>query len=576
MKMRRGLSTMVGAVFFVIALSSAAAYLSYSMNSLDDFAQSIIVKDAQSIDRLKEDIEITSVTLTDTNKFNMTVLNKGSIPTKLVRLWVTDESSNPITHQKEDLNVLINSGEQGQNIATNLDITANPTDSYTLKAVTERGSTASFALSTDISTQIDLIVSATVLPLQQFYVTAVITNNSTTPSGIANLTATMKNNATLTPTIIPTPSSIMGFDNDETALFTWSFNSPSSDTLIQFNASYVGAPGNVNATKLVDVESVQSSQSATSSKWSEKARRVGILISGIPNPMEPKPSGSGGDGRWGIGLINPLDRPVEIIALGIASPTAKIFKGAAPTGVEPTTNWKNVATTGQFSMMIWESKNNPIHVPPGDVAQFRVLKDFDEEKSVLEAPLFVEVLTSEGKLFAVYTITADKESGPWGDGSPTISSFYTKDPTNHLGGPLDSDNWGFIKNDVQSGQKVQYNVTIYNSSNTPPDKIHKLDAEIVLVVLLPKAFSGIEADPQAGWDPATILLNPDGSNFIKVNTTETFLDENTHITFSFNATAPVVTENSIYIFQTTTFYPAWTQGPEIASSVSEAGIVVIP
>jgi len=70
------------------------------------------------------------------------------------------------------------------------------------------------------------------------------------------------------------------------------------------------------------------------------------------------------------------------------------------------------------------------------------------------------------------------------------------------------------------------------------------------------------------------VVNPDGSNFIKVNTTATFLPEDSYVTFSFNATAPVVTENSIYIFQTTTFYPKWTQGPEITSSVSEAGIVV--
>ncbi len=257
MRVRRGISTVVGAVFFVIAISSVAAYVSYSMNSIENFAQSILVNDAQSIDRLKEDIEITTVTLTDTNKFNMTVFNKGPIPTKFVRLWVTDQSSNPITHQKEDLSVLINSGEQKQNIATNLSITANPTDSYTLKAVTERGNTASFVLSADTSTIIALIVPAQVLPQQQIYVTAVIKNNSTTPSTIANLTGIMKNNATLTPTAIPTPAYMLGFDKDELAIFSWTFVAPSSDGLIKFNASYVGAPSGVYVEKLVDVSSVE-------------------------------------------------------------------------------------------------------------------------------------------------------------------------------------------------------------------------------------------------------------------------------------------------------------------------------
>jgi len=570
MKIRRGLSTLVGTVFFVIALSSVIAYVSYSMTSIENFAQSILDNDAQSIDRLKEDIEITTVTLTDTNKFNMTVLNKGPIPTKLVRLWVTDQSSNPITHQKEDLNVLINSGEQKQNIATNLDITANPTDSYTLKVVTERGNTVSFVLSTDTSTIIDLIVPAQVLPKQKIYVTAVIKNNSTTPSTIANLTGIMKNNATLTPTETPTPTYKLGFDKDEMATFTWTFVAPPFDGLVQFNASYVGAPSGAYVEKIVDVESLEKTQQATSTQWSEKARRVGILISGIPNPMETQPDGGDGKGYFGIGLINPLDRPVQIISLGIASPTAKMFAGT-PTGIEPTTGWSTKITQQQFSIMLWEG-TTPRIVPPGDVAQFRVLKDFGEEKSILESPIFVEVLTSEGKLFAIYTITAKKPKGNF-DGTPTINSFYTSD----ISDPLANDNWGFAMNNIPSGQRTQYNVTIHNSS-AEAGKNFDLNAELVLIILLPKSFTVSQPAAQSGWDPATVLINPDGSTFLKVNTTATSpsLVEGAHITFLFNATAPVVTENSLYVFQTTTFYPAWADVPEIASSVSEAGIVVRP
>jgi len=53
------------------------------------------------------------------------------------------------------------------------------------------------------------------------------------------------------------------------------------------------------------------------------------------------------------------------------------------------------------------------------------------------------------------------------------------------------------------------------------------------------------------------------------------------LNFSFNATAPVVTEKSLYVFATTTFYPKWSiaitdSGPEIASAISEAGVMVIP
>jgi len=51
--------------------------------------------------------------------------------------------------------------------------------------------------------------------------------------------------------------------------------------------------------------------------------------------------------------------------------------------------------------------------------------------------------------------------------------------------------------------------------------------------------------------------------------------------FSFNVTTPVVTEKSLYVFATTTYYPKWSiasqdSGPEIASAISEAGVMVIP
>ncbi len=181
-------------------------------------------------------------------------------------------------------------------------------------------------------------------------------------------------------------------------------------------------------------------------------------------------------------------------------------------------------------------------------------------------------MTSEGKLFAIYTVTAKKEGGGF-DGTPTINSFYTSD----ISDPLDNNSWGFAMNNVPSGQRIQYNVTIHNSS-TDPDLDFALNAEVVLIVLLPKSFTVSPPAAQSGWDPATILVNPDGSTFLKVNTTATSpsLAEGAHITFSFNATAPVVTENSLYVFQTTTFYPAWANVPEVASSVSEAGIVVRP
>ena len=44
MRARRGLSTVVGMVFAIIALSTTLVYITYSMNTLDQYDQTVLSK----------------------------------------------------------------------------------------------------------------------------------------------------------------------------------------------------------------------------------------------------------------------------------------------------------------------------------------------------------------------------------------------------------------------------------------------------------------------------------------------------------------------------------------------------
>jgi len=195
MRNRRGLSTVVGAVFFVIAATTVISYISYSMNTIDQFAESVIVKEAENINRGLEDITISQITIVG-GEFNMTVVNTGSLPVHLTRLWVIDEDSTT-PDKKADLDVRINPGNEKYNIGQGTGIAADSTVSYSLKTVTERGNLATFQVSPDVSTQVQLVAPAAVDLLQNIRVTAYITNNSTRPNNIANLIPIVKNNVTL-------------------------------------------------------------------------------------------------------------------------------------------------------------------------------------------------------------------------------------------------------------------------------------------------------------------------------------------------------------------------------------------
>jgi len=330
MRKRRGLSTVVGAVFFVIAATTVITYISTSMNSIEEFSQSVIVAEAENINRGMEEISVSQVTITPGGEFNMTVVNTGSLPIHLTRLWVTDKDT--ATDKKADIDVRINPGNKKYNIGKDTGILADSSVSYTLKAVTERGNMATFGISPDISTDVRLLVPGSAMEEEPMTIALLILNNSTSPNNIANLEPILYSDVNLVQ-IGSNQSNVEALKTGETASFTWQYNAPSGIQSITFTGSYVGAPSDAFDTGITSVFRFTNAEAASTAEWSEKARKVGILISGIPSPID---STSTGHAKFGIGIINPLDRPVEIYSVAINAFADQIFpNNEDPTSIEP-------------------------------------------------------------------------------------------------------------------------------------------------------------------------------------------------------------------------------------------------
>lgn len=557
MRSRRGLSTVVGAVFFIIATTTVITYVSYSMNSIDKFSQSVIVSESQNVDRGREEIEISQVMI-DNGKFNMTVSNTGSLPVHLTRLWVTENDLVSPSDKKENIDIRINPGYSTYNIGQSTGISVDSAKSYTLKAVTERGNIATFLVSPKVSTRVQLLTPAEVTPGEYIHITSLITNNSTTPNNIANLIPLMINNGSLTEINGPLPPSVKILPQGHTAAFNWTYKAPSSPTGLSFNGSYTGAPNGSFSISNVTVTISSQSDTASTSQWSQAASRVGILISGIPNPIET--SNSGGSYKWGIGIINPLDRPVDIYAVSISTPGFD-YLGGTVTGYEPLdSNWR-LQTAGN-NIILWEGGATPLSIPPKSVAQFRVTS---QGSSIGTAPteflFLIQALSSEGKLSVNYPVAAKSTFS-------TINVFYTSDPLNP------STNWGYLIKNIPSGKITQiFNATVENASITSHN------SKVKLIILIPSDFTNV-IDVTAGtggWDNAVISSNPDGSHVITVQTSAKPFTTGFK-TFQFSATVPTVSDTKLYVFQTTSIYVDWvlTDSLQTASALSEAGVQVNP
>jgi hypothetical protein len=346
------------------------------------------------------------------------------------------------------------------------------------------------------------------------------------------------------------------------ASFTWKYNAPLVSQGVSFKGTYVGAPSTAFDISNTTIYDIGEAKSATSSQWSEKARKVGILISGIPSPIDS--SSNDGTTRWGIGIINPLNRDVEIYAVALNTISNSIFDND-PIGIEPISGWSRLAKGGG-SVIYWEAgTGDPIIIESESVGQFRVLTEIEGNTITLESPIMIEALSSEGKLTITYNISTDPTL-------PTLNVFYTKDPDNIIGGS--NENWGYQIESIESGTVTIFNATV---ENTSANVLLPVGTRVAMTILIPSDFTHstmCTGCDNSAWNIEAPLVNPDGSVFLKVESVNNLAADG-HITFQFNATAPEVANDSLYVFQTTSYYPGWDE-PQITSALSEAGVEVIP
>jgi len=258
---RRGLSTIVGATFFVLVMGSTIGYVTYSMDVIDDLAYQVDAKQDTNLNRQNEEFKITGVKVVG-NEFNLTVTNTGTIPINITNMWAKN-MTDPLWNQtKYQLNQLVSPGQSVSNIGQGTGLIAMDSESYSLRMVTDRGNS--------LSTQ---LLSATNQPLDmQLY----ITPSSPVSTSDVTLLYTVRNNLTagkiiqsLTPILAPpittgiatatyvngpTPASVDSLYPGEMAFFEWTYNIEGNDgDNVIFNATVANSVSGNNSTDTLSI-----------------------------------------------------------------------------------------------------------------------------------------------------------------------------------------------------------------------------------------------------------------------------------------------------------------------------------
>jgi len=268
MKQRRALTTVVGGVFFLVVIITAASYLTYSMNLFENFSEEVFAVDQERENRKNESFDISRLAIQN-NKINLDVYNSGDIPVSFTRLWVENVTGVDEVY-KFNLNKTVTTGNTAKDILQGLSFTALETQSYKMKLVTDRGTTKEFSVnaSTD-PLQLQLFALPEVVPTNfKSTILLAVTNNSTQNTIYTNIQPLL--NATslgAIPELIgnsPEPHSVL--KKGETAIFEWTYRISGDDgDKVRFEASILNeVPGNT-VTKDVEVKVIEFAQESGSS-----------------------------------------------------------------------------------------------------------------------------------------------------------------------------------------------------------------------------------------------------------------------------------------------------------------------
>src|SRR5574341_1034911 len=188
---KRGISSIIAAVFMIAVIVLGLGVLTSGLTFQNKLGQVVTETSLAETEQIKERIELGDVRIETNNKFNITLVNTGILPVKIVKAWITNTTDTNGWHRQYDnLNKLINPGQVLTNFGQDLSLVAKTDKSYEIKVVTERGTTAVFKITNgnDAKLHVRLTATPNTVPSgQRVTITMLVTHNNTLADAVLNI-----------------------------------------------------------------------------------------------------------------------------------------------------------------------------------------------------------------------------------------------------------------------------------------------------------------------------------------------------------------------------------------------------
>jgi hypothetical protein len=554
---RRGISTIVGGLIFLVLMASAFStfYIAFdvqkdTIHTQRDISNSIVEK-------TQEQFVISAGTdPNDNNRLGIQVKNQGPNPVEVANIWIVNNSGVNEPAKRYEINyedVFVPPG-YGAPILENTPLYLNPaygTD-YTVKVVSSLGSIKKSPVTVSGST--NLLAEMFAIPPdvrlgENVTVALRITNIGNTPledvePEVIPPTVVPSSAVALSQFISPSPVSL---EPTESTIFTWQYTL--SDILpIGSKVSFTSfANGTDSATGFNYVSNTVSDKITVRDDGSSGTGTEIVLkdeLFGRPELFMTVPNvfGMSDDtGFWGITVANPTNTTMTVSKVTInllranANDNIRILESpCAPLQISPTTGW----SCPNQNILVWKNVASPQSIGP--ISSFTFLARVDPG----QFSAGINALES-----VVVTVNTFSSLGSFGKGpyetsirkanDAIVNVFFDANP----GGALDNNDVQGSILGVLSGETRKYNVTMAELTSDSEN----VEAGSSLIINIPKDFEFLGIDSNTGFTipfPYPVTF-PDGSTQIKADLISPL--DNDELYVQFTAKAPTVPTTKMYV-----------------------------
>ncbi|NQV38992.1 MAG: hypothetical protein HQ505_00370 [Nitrosopumilus sp.] len=562
---RRGLSSVVGALFFTVLMIAGFSVLSLALDAQTDIVttQRII----SDIEIKKQQEQFAIFASTDENDIlSVGVKNLGQNPVEISSVWIINKtlSDQPATRYSVNFDDAFVSSGFTANVLSTQTLQMIP-DKYDIKIISSYGTKKIDELVVGVGSSIgalraELITDPPDVVLGKNVTVAMIVTN-TGNDEIKNVEPEMQSvtgsGYLISPSPPHTPSSV-DLKQGESVMFSWDYqvNGVSGADLV-FSAQAKG-----DFVDIDDVESNVVSDSILLREAGEGGSGGEVVISnelfGKPQLFMIMPNAVGDENGdvtdrpiWGVNVANPTDQPMFVnkVVIMVFNPRANsqddvfvkncegITNGGPekPATISPTPdNW----SCPESNQLMWRDLTTPIEVAPRSVFPFLVgigsgnmAGTTADAQNILVQPVVFTTLGQYGKAGYGTTMHTNEVALP--------NVFLARTPESVASADVMSELTGIVE-----GSTVIFNATLADMSS---DDIYGISADTSLIINIPKEWTFGSVISNNGFTLSPIVTYPDGSTQIVGFLLSSIDNHNEAKTIQFTATAPSVPKAKMYV-----------------------------